>query len=190
MQSQHIRRVLNPVWPPAGHICNIGKVSEFIDSYTCISQVRGPFDLLGLFLSSIEAPFGATRKKFRLPVTAMYGRWCNAIGSPCPAIFQCTSIFFLRPIWWDLEKSPSRSQRMAGVVIISYVIITICINLPGWKVQIEDQRTRPHLLFDQYFIVLVYVLYAFNHIFLNCPGDWGPDLALLILSLSLFLFIK
>lgn len=57
-----------------------------------------PYDLLGLFLSSLgPAPIGATRANFYLPLTAVYGRWCAQIaGSPLggvgyvPAMFQCT----------------------------------------------------------------------------------------------------
>ncbi|THC90267.1 hypothetical protein EYZ11_010275 [Aspergillus tanneri] len=56
-----------------------------------------PYDLLGLFLASMgPAPFGATKRSFYLPLTAVYGRWCSAIAGPPrgvgehPCIFQCT----------------------------------------------------------------------------------------------------
>jgi hypothetical protein len=119
MPSQHIRRVLNPSWPPDRNPVIISKFR--VESYVHDNlRYRSPFDLLDLFLSCIdEAPFGATRRNFYLPPTAMYARWCSRIGSPCPAMFQCawrshTAIlnkrthFFLVPLWADTKQTRSR----------------------------------------------------------------------------------
>jgi hypothetical protein len=39
-----------------------------------------PTDLLGLFISTAStAPQGATKRNFYLPLTAMYGQWCNQL---------------------------------------------------------------------------------------------------------------
>ena len=87
---QHIYRIVNPAWLPARILVIISKfrVQNYIHDNV---PYWSPYDLLGCFLSSIgEAPYGATKRNFYLPVTAMYGKWCNQLGSPEEVMFQCT----------------------------------------------------------------------------------------------------
>jgi hypothetical protein len=115
--DQHTYRAANPAWipplppPPRGR----GERSELppqppqspatISKFTVRRHLHNgrdywsPYDLLGLFLSSIgPAPDGATKRNFYLPMTAAYGRWCRQIAGSYPRngvcdhpyMFQCT----------------------------------------------------------------------------------------------------
>jgi hypothetical protein len=85
-----------------------------------------PYDLLGLFLSSIgPAPHAAEKKQFFLPLTVVYGRWCAAIAPVVlietgelymgsPAMFQCT--------WRLIDEKPGPfflGAAVGGVRIVA-----------------------------------------------------------------------
>lgn len=88
---QHISRVINPSWnrPNPSNQVSKFQILKFafhgIKYWSCA-------DLLGLFLSSLGlAPNGATKRNFFLPLTAVYGRWCQELCPTRPAVvFQCT----------------------------------------------------------------------------------------------------
>lgn len=114
--DQHIFREKNKEWPPPP-----GQPAPPWDK-ACELKVRGhyhnnrlyssPYDLLGLFLSTLgPAPDGATKANFYLPLTAVYSWWCSQIAGErvmnsgtrkageklitegtgwFPAMFQCT----------------------------------------------------------------------------------------------------
>ncbi|KAF7590759.1 hypothetical protein BBP40_002374 [Aspergillus hancockii] len=124
--DQHIYRQLNttdapppPDWPPDWDEIKRGRseitVNQAVDYrykhiHACCDEPNvtenfywSPYDLLGLFLSSIgPPPPAASKDRFFLPLTALYGRWCSKIASgqadfekqrgidQLPTMFQCT----------------------------------------------------------------------------------------------------
>jgi hypothetical protein len=64
------------------------------------------------------APQGATKRNFYLPITAVYGRWCQQICDMTqkpPAVFQCT---------W-LERPNQASKFFLGASLSGYRSNTI-----------------------------------------------------------------
>lgn len=97
--DQHIFRAGNQLWRSSTPRQQ-AKMSRFSlrNHLHNDRSFSNPYDLLGLFLSSLgPAPIGANKENFYLPLTAVYGRWCAQIaGRPLrgagyvPAVFQCT----------------------------------------------------------------------------------------------------
>lgn len=97
--NQHIFRAGNPQWRGSSprQQANMSRFSVRNHPHNNRS-FSNPYDLLGLFLSSLgPAPIGATKENFYLPLTAVYGRWCAQIAGSAlggvgylPAVFQCT----------------------------------------------------------------------------------------------------
>ncbi|KAI1660152.1 hypothetical protein F4813DRAFT_351133 [Daldinia decipiens] len=86
------------------------------------SKWANPYDLLGLFISSLgPAPTTADKNNYFLPLAAVYGRWCSRIAGHAhwrwgwktrgngagdwPYMFQVT---------WKLVKAPVDKKRPAG----------------------------------------------------------------------------
>lgn len=97
--NQHIYRAGNSGWQPSRRQPQANTSRFILRNHLHNARVfSNPYDLLGLFLSSLgPAPIGATKANFYLPLTAVYGRWCaqiagSAIGGVgyVPAVFQCT----------------------------------------------------------------------------------------------------
>ena len=89
--NQTTARTLNPEWDPA----NPSRSSKYLVREFIHDGIPfwGLFDILGLFLSSIGlAPSSATTRKFYLPLTAMYAKWCTTLGNLKPTMFNCTWI--------------------------------------------------------------------------------------------------
>ncbi|MCJ1344694.1 hypothetical protein MMC31_002897, partial [Peltigera leucophlebia] len=92
--DQHILRARNRSWQGQPNTSKFNLRSHPHNS----RPYSNPYDLLGLFLSSLgPAPFAATKANFYLPLTAVYGWWCSQIaGKPIggvgaiPYVFQCT----------------------------------------------------------------------------------------------------
>ncbi|KAJ9190874.1 hypothetical protein DTO164E3_9136 [Paecilomyces variotii] len=88
--NQHIHRTLNPAWPPSRQPVIVSKFKVGGHAHSNLNY-WGIFDLLGLFLSTIGgAPTGASKRNFYLPLTAVYGKWCAAVGDRTPYMYQCT----------------------------------------------------------------------------------------------------
>lgn len=117
--DQHILRSRNDNWPdPPVPEPNDRSKSKLLSYPHNSRSFSNPYDLLGLFLSSLDpAPIGATKSNFYLPLTAVYGRWCaqiagNRIGGAgfVPCMFQCT---------WH-KKDGERSQFFLGSSLAGY----------------------------------------------------------------------
>lgn len=107
--DQHIYRARNPDWPRVPPPVSIFTVRQRLhqrkqgDNDDATDRPHrnlaywSPYDLLGLFLSSM-APSGANKWNFYLPMTAVYGRWCRLVAGRRPGggvgdhpyMFQCT----------------------------------------------------------------------------------------------------
>jgi hypothetical protein len=142
---------LNPDWPQEKSPPSISKFQVRKYSHYGLDY-WSPLDLLGLFLSSIgPAPQGATKRNFFLPMTAIYGRWCQAICQ-APYVFQCTwremeneqAPFFLGAALggyrWDLEQTGTWEHvlRQARFNLVNGEPL----KLRGWSYNTSPEITR------------------------------------------------
>ncbi|KAI0156930.1 hypothetical protein GGR57DRAFT_74784 [Xylariaceae sp. FL1272] len=73
------------------------------------------FDFLGYFLATLvpSAPVGANKANFFLPLTAVYGRWCEKLASvgDLPYMFNCT--WYNKPDQYGLKhRAPAVSKNV------------------------------------------------------------------------------
>lgn len=155
---QHISRVINPSWnrPNPSNQVSKFQILKFafhgIKYWSCA-------DLLGLFLSSLGlAPNGATKRNFFLPLTAVYGRWCEKLcPTQPPVVFQCTwcerndqaTRFFLGASRSGYQAPPATTGTWRHVLNKArfYVLDAAeLLNLAGWSLawspRIRDSGRR------------------------------------------------
>jgi len=89
-----------------------------------------PLNLLGLFLSSMgPAPVGATKQNFFLPMTAMFGRWCQQLVHKSPPMFNCT---------WESENGPAKFFLGASLTGGSFDLFQPAVGT--WKSVVRRAR--------------------------------------------------
>ncbi|PYI23729.1 hypothetical protein BO99DRAFT_418914 [Aspergillus violaceofuscus CBS 115571] len=150
---QHVLRAMHPDWPPQGIPPRISKFVLMKSEHGEVAYWSLP-DLLGFFLSQMgPAPLGATKRNFYLPLTAVFGQWCNKLcETRSPRVFQCTwravpderQDFFLGATMGGHRAAPESTGRWIDVLNRARynIIRSPMLELAGWS-QARSLTTKP-----------------------------------------------